>query len=55
MPIEEKSAQEKRSLNNIHDNFRKIIIVGDDVKRKTDEQGIVTMNLFDFLLDANSI
>lgn len=55
MPIEEKSEQEKRSLNNIHDNFRKIIIVGDDVKRKTDEQGIVTMNLFDFLLDANSI
>ena len=55
MPTEEKSAQEKRSLNNIHDNFRKIIIVGDDVKRKTDEQGIVTMNLFDFLLDANSI
>ena len=55
MPIEEKSEQEKRSLNNIHDNFRKIIIVGDDVKRKTDEQGIVTMNLFDFLLDTNSI
>ena len=55
MSTEEKSAQEKRSLNNIHDNFRKIIIVGDDVKRKTDEQGIVTMNLFDFLLDSNSI
>lgn len=55
MPTEEKSAQEKRSLINVHDNFRKIIIVGDDIKRKTDEQGIVTMSLFDFLLDANSI
>jgi len=55
MSTEEKSAQENRSLNNIHDNFRKIIIVGDDIKRKTDEQGIVTMNLFDFLLDSNSI
>lgn len=55
MPTEEKTAQEKRSLINVHDNFRKIIIVGDDIKRKTDEQGIVTMSLFDFLLDANSI
>ena len=52
---EEKSAQEKRPLNNIHDNFRKIIIVGDDVRLKTDDQGIITMNLFDFLLDTNSI
>ena len=25
------------------------------LKRKTDEQGIVTMDLFDFLLDSNSI
>ena len=55
MPTKEKSIQEKRSLNNIHDNFRKIIIVGDDIKQKTDEQGIVTLSLFDFLLDANSI
>ncbi|MBR5080954.1 MAG: ATP-binding protein [Bacteroidales bacterium] len=55
MPTEEKSANEKRSLINVHDSFRKIIIVGDDIKRKTDEQGIVTMSLFDFLLDANSI
>ena len=55
MPTKEKAIQEKRSLNNIHDNFRKIIIVGDDIKQKTDEQGIVTLSLFDFLLDANSI
>lgn len=55
MPTEEKTIQEKRSLISIHDNFRKIIIVGDDVKRKTDEQGIVTMSLFDFLLDENNI
>lgn len=55
MPTGDKEAQEKRSLQNTNDNFRKIIIVGDDIKRKTDEQGIVTMSLYDFLLDPHSI
>lgn len=55
MPTEEKSTQEKRSLLNINDNFQKIIIVGDEIKRKIDEQGIITMSLFDFLLDDKSI
>lgn len=55
MPTDEKTAQEKRSLLSTNDNFRKIIIVGDDIKRKTDGQGIITMGLFDFLLDYNSI
>ena len=55
MLTESKEAQEKRSLLNTNDNFRKIIIVGDDIKRKTDEQGILTMGLYDFLLDPHSI
>lgn len=55
MPDEEKEKQEKQSLINIKDNFRKIIIVDDDIKRKTDENGIVTMSLLDFLLDPFSI
>ena len=55
MPTEEKEAQEKRSMLNTNDNFRKVIIVGDNIKRKTDEQGIVTINLIDFLLDTDSL
>ena len=55
MPTQEKEDQEQRSLLNINDSFRKLIIVGDDIKRKVNEQGIVTMGLFDFLLDSNSI
>jgi len=55
MPTDEKVAQEKRPLLSVNDNFRKMIIVGDNIKRKIDEQGIVTMNLLDFLLDVNSI
>ena len=55
MPSDEKTAQENRSLLNTSDNFRKIIIVGDDIKRKIDERGIITINLIDFLLDPDSI
>lgn len=55
MPSEEKEKQEKRSLLSTNDNFRKIIIVDEDIKRKTDERGIITISLLDFLLDPNSI
>lgn len=55
MPNEDKEKQEKRSLLSTNDNFRKIIITYDDIKRKTDEQGIFTISLLDFLLDPNSI
>ena len=55
VPTEEKVAQEKRSLLNTNDNFRKIIIASEDIKRKIDDQGIVTMSLYDFLLDSSSI
>lgn len=55
MDTEEKQVQEKNSLLNIKDFFKKIIIVKDDIKRKRDENGIVTMSIYDFLLDENSI
>ena len=55
LPTDDKEAQEKRSLLNTGDSFRKIIIVGEDIKQKKDEQGIVTMGLFEFLLNPASI
>ncbi len=55
LPDAEKVIQEQRPLLNINDNFRKIVIVWDDIKKKVDEQGIVTMSLLDFLLDKDSI
>lgn len=54
MDTEEKQEQEKKSLMNIKDFFKKIIIVKDDIKRKRDENGIVTMSIYDFLLDEES-
>ena len=55
MESEEKQAQEKKSLLNIKDFFKKIIVVKDDIKRKRDENGIVTMSIYDFLLDEKSL
>ena len=55
MDSEEKQAQEKNSLLNIKDFFKKIIIVKDDIKRKRDEYGIITMSIYDFLLDEKSL
>lgn len=52
---EEKSEQEKKSLLNVGDNFKKIIIVKDVIKPRYDNDGIITMGLFDFLLDENSL
>lgn len=32
-----------------------VIVVKDDIKRKIDDDGVVTIGLFDFLLDEQSI
>lgn len=55
MPDEEKRKQEKRPLLKINDSFKKIIIVKDFIKRWRDEEGIITMSIFDFLLDIESL
>ena len=55
MPSLEKANQEERPLLKINDSFKKIIIVRDYIKRTRDEYGIITMSIFDFLLDLNSL
>lgn len=52
---DEKREQEKRSLRLINDSFRKIIIVNRVMKPYMDDDGILTIGLFDFLLDENSL
>ena len=51
----DKVKQEQRSLLNVNDFFKKIIIVGDNVKRSRYENGIILMSIYDFLLDENSL
>ena len=55
MPDTEKMEQEKRSLNQIHDSFRKIIIVGEKMKIRRDENGIVLMGIYEFLQETESL
>lgn len=51
----EKESQEKFSLRNTDDSFKKIVIIKDIIKPQHDEDGITTIGLFDFLDDVNSL
>lgn len=51
LPDAQKQVQEKRSLMQVLDSFRKIVVVGDHVKPWTDENGIKIISIYDFLLD----
>ena len=51
----DKVNQEQRGLLSIPDFFRKIIVVGDNIKVRRDENGITTIGLRNFLLDENSL
>lgn len=55
LPTEEKRIQEKASLVNVKDSFKKIIIVKDIMNVTRDEDGITTMSIYDFLLKENSL
>lgn len=55
MTNEEKRAREKQSLLQLHDSFKKIIIVKDIVNVSRDNDGITTMSIYDFLLKENSL
>lgn len=55
IPSEEKLLQELNSLKRIDDSFLKFLITNDPVKKHQDENGVVVMNLFDFLLDETSL
>jgi len=55
IPSKEKYEQETNSLNRIPDSFKKIIVVKDRIKLKRDESGVVTMSIFDFLLNQDSL
>ena len=47
--------RERKSLSCINDSFKKIIITKDSLPIRRDESGFVIMDLFDFLLDFDSL
>ena len=55
IPNKEKMEQEQKSLINISDNFKKIIIVKDDINLWRNEEGILIIGLEEFLLNSDSL
>ncbi len=55
LPTQEKRDQECRSLLKVDDSFKKIIVTKEGPAPYYNEDGILFMNVFDFLLDPNSL
>lgn len=55
MPDEKKMQQEQRSLINTGDGFKKIIITKDALAPLYNEEGVLVMNIYDFLLNPESM
>ena len=55
IPDNAKMMQESNSLRSIHDDFKKIIILKDNINPWYTDDGILMIGLFDFLLDPLSL
>lgn len=55
MPTSKKEQQEQRSLIKINDSFKKIIITGGFTPQHYNDNGILIINIYDFLLNPNSL
>ena len=51
IPDEEKMIQETNSFRNIDDSFKRVLIVKDDMTPYRNDDGILVIGLYDFLLD----
>ena len=55
IPDEQKRIQEIKPFTKIDDSFKKILITRDIVPSQYDDRGILTINVYDFLLDPSVI
>ncbi len=55
LPTEEKMKQEFNSLLRIKDSFKKIVIVGTPTPTYQNDDGILIMNIYDFLMNPDSL
>ena len=55
LPDEAKRTQEIRPFRKIDDSFKKIVITKDIVQPYYDEYGILTINIYDFLLNPECL
>ena len=55
VPDLEKQRQETRPFRNIEDSFKKVIVTHDMVPKHYDDDGVLVVNIYDFLLDESII
>ena len=55
IPNENKREQETKVFSKIGDDFKKIVVTGDDIYPYMDEGGILNIGIRQFLLDENSL
>ena len=55
LPSEEKRSQEIRPFTRIDDSFKKIVITGDMSPTYYNDNGVLFMNIFDFLLKPDNL
>ena len=55
LPTQEKITQEINSLLRLDDSFQKFVITGDRILKYQNENGVTFMNIFDFMLNENSL
>ena len=55
LPDKQKIDQEQASLLNVPDGFKKVIIVGDRFSSSYNEDGILMIGIYDFLLNPESV
>lgn len=55
LPTQEKRELELRSLKNIDDSFLKFVITEDPIKKYYDDNGVIFMNIYEFLMDGESL
>ena len=52
---DDKKTQELRPLLNVNDFFKKIIVVNSDIPKYKNEDGILIIGIYDFLLNKDSL
>lgn len=55
LPAEEKRKQELRPFRHIDDNFPKFVITEEPIKKYHDDNGVIFMNIYEFLMDEDSL
>lgn len=55
LPTREKAEQESASLMHVADNFKKVIVVKDNIVPHHNDNGILLLSLYDFLLNPDAL